>query len=92
MVESSRKGAVALQCDESGHCARGDIGVLGEGAVSDVCESYEKAALLCLLLSTRVSLSNIRSADPQILWLVSRAKLFKVYSPPAVKRQDGESN
>ena len=69
-VESDYKGAAALQCHESGHCARGDIGLLGGerrggATVSDVWESYEKAALLCLQLSTRVRLSNIRSADQQ---------------------------
>lgn len=57
VVEGGRIGAAAaLQCNESEHCAGGDIGVLGEGgggALSDVCESYEKAALLCLLPSTR---------------------------------------
>lgn len=60
--------------------------------MSDVCESYEKAALLCLVLSTRVSLSNIRSADQQILWLVSGAKPCRVYSPPESKGEDGVRN
>lgn len=48
--------------------------------MSDVCEGYEKAALLCLLPSTRMSPSDISSADQQILWLVSGAEACEVYS------------
>lgn len=65
-------GAAALQCNESGHCARGDVGISGEGGtVSEICESYEKAALLCLLLSSTQSIWNITFANQQILWFVS---------------------
>lgn len=46
-----------------------DIGVLGaEGASDDTVHDYsifKKAVVLCLLLSPRVSQSNIRSADQQ---------------------------
>lgn len=59
--------------------------------MSDVYENYEKAALLCFLLSTRESLSNIRSADQQILWLVSGAKPCEVYSPLKSQRGGGWS-
>lgn len=65
-------GAAAFQCNESGHCARGDVGISGKGGtVSEISENYEKAALLCLLLSSTLSLSNIRFAHQQMLWFVS---------------------
>lgn len=64
--------AAALQCNESEHCARGDVGISGEGGtVSEICESYEEASLLFLLLPTTQSLRKITFADKQILWFVS---------------------
>ena len=46
--------------------------------MNDVCESHEKAALLFLPLSTRMSLSGIRPADQQILCSVSGAEPCEV--------------
>lgn len=87
----------AIQCNESGHCARGDIGALGEwvrerereGGNSEWClrESHEKAALLCLSESGE-QYQVCRSA--KILWLVSGANPCEVYSSPkSQKREDG---
>lgn len=81
-------GAAALQRNESGHCARGDVGISGEGGtVSEICESYEKAALLFLLPSSTQTISNIRFAYQQILFLEQGSTPFLT-----IKAADGVRN
>lgn len=78
-VKGNCEGA-ALQCNESGHCVRGDGGLLGEGGTaSDVWEGYEQAALLCLLVSTEPV------CQYQVYWSANIELTFLCGLPPALK-------
>lgn len=68
-VESDYKGAAALQCHESGHCARGDIGLLGgEGGGQQwvMSERTMKKLLCCVCRS-----------PPECVWAISGPLISK---------------
>lgn len=84
-------GPAALRCSESGHCARGDVGILGEGGQggvqSDVYGSYEEV-LCCVCCSPSQSVSVISDV------LISKYYDYslepkRVLSLLKVKQEDG---